>query len=108
VVHVLSKESGRFVLPDESISYSERPPPPLDEEEIPFLNTQIVLEPIKFWLWVSTGAETKNDCPGEGQQQFTGHEPSSSQNVLFLMFWRKIIYVARNEAHTDYTQPKFT
>jgi hypothetical protein len=27
-----------------------------------------------MWSWVSMGPETKNDCAGEAQQQFTGLE----------------------------------
>jgi hypothetical protein len=51
-------------------AYSGRPNPPLIEEEAPSQNTQVVLERTQIWSWVPMGPENKNDCAGEGQQQF--------------------------------------
>jgi hypothetical protein len=45
--------------------------PPLGEHE-PNFQTHKILRRIKIWSWVPTGSETKNDCAGEDQQQFSG------------------------------------
>jgi hypothetical protein len=45
--------------------------PPLVEEKAPFQNTQQYGNN-KNMVMGSDGSETKNDCVGEGQQQFTG------------------------------------
>jgi hypothetical protein len=51
-------------------AYTERPTPPLVEEEAPFLNTYMSRREQKSWSWVSRRPEARNDCAGEGQQQF--------------------------------------
>jgi hypothetical protein len=53
-------------------AYSERQIIPLVEKETPFQNTKMVLERTKIKPRVPTGLETKNDCAGDDQQQFTG------------------------------------
>jgi hypothetical protein len=47
--------------------------PPLVEEEAPFQHIKC-LETTKICSWDLRGPDTKIDCPGDGQQQFTGLE----------------------------------
>jgi hypothetical protein len=61
---------------DSAVLYSSSQTPLLIEEVGPhFKNTQVVLERTKI-LWVPTGPKTKNECPGEGQQQINGSAQS--------------------------------
>jgi hypothetical protein len=52
-------------------AYSGRSIPLFSEQEAPCPNTQMTLEWIQICSWIPTGPETKNNCAGEGQQQFT-------------------------------------
>jgi hypothetical protein len=40
-------------------------------EEEAHLKTRKSLERTKIWSWIPKGPETKNDCAGEDQEQFT-------------------------------------
>jgi hypothetical protein len=46
--------------------------PLLSSKRRPNFKTCKSLKWTKIWHWVLTEPETKNDCAGEGQQQFTG------------------------------------
>jgi hypothetical protein len=51
----------------------------LVEEETSLQNTQTISEQTKFRHGVPTGTETKNECAGEGQQQFTRRGPRTNR-----------------------------
>jgi hypothetical protein len=55
---------------DISVAYTERPTPPLVEKEASLLNKYMFRREQKSWSWISMRPEAKNDCAGEGQQQF--------------------------------------
>jgi hypothetical protein len=45
--------------------------PLLSSKSRPYFKTRKILETTEVWPWVPTGHETKIDCAGENQQQFT-------------------------------------
>jgi hypothetical protein len=51
-------------------AYTERPTPPLIEEEAQLLNTYMSRREQNSWPWISTRPEARNDYAGEGRQQF--------------------------------------
>jgi hypothetical protein len=51
-------------------AYTERPTPPLVEEETLLLSTYMSGGEQKSWSWTSTRPKAKNDCAGKAQQQF--------------------------------------
>jgi hypothetical protein len=51
----------------------------------PFPNKQMLVEGTEIWSWVPTGPETKNNCSGESQQQFTAMLGYVMLCYLFLL-----------------------
>jgi hypothetical protein len=58
-------------------AYTGRPIPPLVEEKATLLNTYMCRREQKFWPWIWTRPEAKNNCAGEGQQQFNRDRPTN-------------------------------
>jgi hypothetical protein len=73
-------------------AYAERPPPPLVEEEVPLYASR---REQKSWSWISTWPKARNDCAGEGRQQF--NRPTYRPLSQDLDFWhRKGFYFPHN------------
>jgi hypothetical protein len=60
---------------------SSRQTPPLVKEKAPFRNKS--LQGTKIWSWVPTGLDTKDDCAGDGQQQFAGVDWKPVSRVVY-------------------------
>jgi hypothetical protein len=62
-------------------AYTQRPTPPLVEEEAPLLNTYMSRREKRTWSWVSRRSEVRNDSAGETSSNLTDRPTARGQSA---------------------------